>query len=164
MPRPSSAVARRFARRTLIASTRVVVIPGPAAATKIMKLLKTVLFLAIGTRAFGPHGDTTTTWIDEGLCKAETFQPPLNIVTPELCYEECLKRYGDELVAIGHRELLTTIGLKYQCYCADDCLCMSSTDSSSKQVTITRDSAVDALPEPCPPGGGRKLKSRKAQK
>ena len=73
-------------------------------------------------------------------------------------------RYGDELVAIGHRELLTTIGIIYQCYCKDDCLCMSPKSERNKLVTITRDSAVDALPEPCPGGPGRKLKSRKAQK
>ena len=78
------------------------------------------------------------------------------------------------------------------CYCQDDCACML--DVGGDATTITRDSAVGALPEQCIDdddtsyggyddtyfggyddtyfggyddityGGGRKLKSRKAQK
>ena len=59
-----------------------------------------------------------------------------------------------------------------ECWCQNACKCMFNVGSDA--TTITRDSAVDALPEPCPvpgpggdmmiDGGGRKLKSRKAHK
>ena len=50
------------------------------------------------------------------------------------------------------------------CYCQNACNCMAE---DASLTTITRDSAVDALPGPCnggSGGGGRKLKSRKAHK
>ena len=47
------------------------------------------------------------------------------------------------------------------CYCQNACNCMAE---DASLTTITRDSAVDALPEQCPDEDRRKLKSRKAHK
>ena len=139
-------------------------IPGPTAATKIMKLLKTVLFLAIGARAFGPHGDTTTTYSDgEGVCASElNFEIYPGPETPELCWETCLEKYPDVLVAIDWEpEFLEPLGPP-ACYCQNACLCM--TDVGGDATTITRDSKVDTLPDECDDADRRKLKSRKAHK
>ena len=122
--------------------------------------------------------DKTTYAGGEGYCSSDLdFGVILDIATPELCYEECLRIYEDELVAIDWHP-------NGDCYCQDDCACML--DVGGDATTITRESAVGALPEQCIDdddtsyggyddtyfggyddityGGGRKLKSRKAQK
>ncbi len=121
-----------------------------------MKLLKTLLLVAVGARAFGPHGDTTTTWTGEGWCDSELDENIGDFEAVELCYAQCLYIYGDDLVAIDWYKDVK------DCYCQDACVCMENVGGDPYRITVTRDSAVDALPGPC--GDRRKLKSRKSHK
>ena len=98
-----------------------------------------LLLLAVGAHAFGRFGGTTTTYTGEGWCFSELDFEIEGVATPELCWETCLDNYGDDLVAIDWYE--------GYCYCQDDCTCMQ--DAPPGVVAITRDSAVDALPDVC---------------
>ena len=122
-----------------------------------MSRVSAVLLLAVGAHAFGRFGGTTTTYTGEGWCFSELdFEIEGAVATPELCWETCLDNYGDDLVAIDWYE--------GWCYCQDDCQCMEDTDLEEEVVTITRNSAVDALPSECEDVERRKLKSRKWHK
>ena len=118
-----------------------------------------LLLLAVGAHAFGRFGGTTTTYSDAGWCFSElNFQLADAVETPELCYAQCLYLYGDDLVAIDWYD--------ESCYCQDACQCMEESEGPDGvgPVTITRDSAVDALPSECEDVERRKLKSRKWHK
>ena len=118
-----------------------------------MSRVAAVLLLAIGARAFGPHGDTTTKYEDVGWCRSGldfdiSEEIESLIETPELCFELCLAKYGDDLVAIDFYAETTS------CYCQDDCECMEDIEG---ETTITRDSKVDALPDECEDHGGKRM-------
>ena len=92
-----------------------------------------------------PSG-TTNHGAGKGWCFSNLNNQIGCTASPADCWERCSDGYGDDLVAIDWWD-------DGSCYCQNDCECMDEVGGAPGYIfyTVTRDSAVAALPVECGP-------------